>query len=192
MAFFNAPVHPALDIVRRAHIVSVMPEPAAGARALKTALGLALIAIGSVFATFLWISYQRAQETRRWTPVPCVIIGSKVITDHPTPNSPVAYRAGVRYRYTFEGVMREGARIRRADGPTSDKAKADAVSAHYPAGQETICFVNPAHPDFAVLEHATRAGLYTLWFPLLFVAGGAGMVWSELHAKRQNTNNKLQ
>ena len=27
-----------------------------------------------------------------------------------------------------------------------------------------------------MLEHGSRAGLFTIWFPLLFVAGGAGMV----------------
>ena len=78
------------------------------------------------------------------------------------------------------------------DGSTSEKEKAELLSAKYSAGRETDCFVNPLQPDFAVLEHATKAGLYTIWFPLLFVAGGAGMIiaaWRRGHS--QSSPEKL-
>jgi hypothetical protein len=38
--------------------------------------------------------------------------------------------------------------------------------------------VNPGNPSEAVLEHATKAAFYTLWFPLLFAAGGTGMLFA--------------
>lgn len=161
---------------------------------LQTALGLALILPGAAFAVFLWISYVRAQETRRWTPTPCLILGSRVISEHASPHSPTVHRASIRYRYVFDGVTRTGDHILRVDGSSSDKEKAELLCRKYPAGRETECFVDPRHPDSAVLEHATRAGLYTIWFPLLFVAGGAGMVWSAWRTgiKKQNTNHKSQ
>ena len=157
-----------------------MPGPASSARFLKTALGLGLIIPGAAFTILLWVSYVRAQETRQWAATPSLILSSRVISEHPSPSSPISHRASIRYRYIWNSVTIEGNHIHRegADGPTSDRAKAEAVCAKYPPFREVTCFVNPAKPDSAVLEHATKAGLYTIWFPLLFVAGGAGMVWS--------------
>jgi Protein of unknown function (DUF3592) len=166
--------------------------PTSNSRLLQTLLGLGLIIPGAVFTVLLWISYARAQETRRWTPTPCLILSSQVLSEHPSPNSPTAHRASVRYRYAFAGLTRTGDHIRRVDGPTSDGEKAERLCAKYPAGRETECFVNPAQPDFAVLEHATKAGLYTIWFPLLFVIGGAGMItaaWRRGHS--QSSPEKL-
>lgn len=157
-----------------------MPDKASttSARLLKTALGLLLVAAGLAFVAVLWNSYRRAEETRHWTPTPCLITFSELLTEHVTPNSPISYRAGIRYRYTFGGTIYDGSHIMRVDGTTKDRAKAIALTEKYPPGRETTCFVNPAQPDFAVLEHATRAALYSIWFPLLFVAGGAGMIFS--------------
>lgn len=145
---------------------------------LQTALGLGLIVPGAAFTVFLWISYVRAQETRRWTPTACLILDSRVVSERPSPHSPTVHRASIRYRYAFDDVTRTGDHILRVDGPTSDREKAERFCAKYPVGRETECFVNPLDPDSAVLEHTTKAGLYTIWFPLLFIAGGAGVVWS--------------
>ena len=155
-----------------------MPGPPSSARLLKAALGFGLIIPGAAFTIFLWVSYVRARETRRWTPTPCLILSSRVLSEHPSLHSPLAHRPSVRYRYAFDGITRTGDHIRRVDGPSSEKEKAELLCAKYPPGRETECFVNPEQPDFAVLEHTTKAGLYTIWFPLLFVAGGSGMVWS--------------
>lgn len=157
---------------------SIMPGHTTSARLLRTMLGLGLIIPGAAFAIFLWVSYARAEETRHWAPTPCLIISSQVLTEHPTPNSPPAHRASIRYRYVFDGIKHTGDHVRRVDGPSTKKEKAEQLCAKYPPGLEAICHVNPAQPNFAVLEHATKAGLYTLWFPLIFVIGGAGMVWS--------------
>ncbi len=157
-----------------------MPESVSSnsARLLKTALGLLLVVPGLAFTVLLWNSYQRAEETRRWTPTPCLITFSELLTEHVTPNSPITYRAGIRYRYTVGGNVHESSRIQRVDGSSSDRSKVEILTRKYPAGRDATCFVNPAQPDFAVLEHATRAALYSIWFPLLFFAGGAGMIFS--------------
>lgn len=157
-----------------------MSGPNLRSRVLQLALGLALVAIGATFAALLWTSCLRARETRRWTPARCVIVSSQVMTERPSPSSPPVYRAAVRYRYEFHGAVREGARIRRVDGPASDRSKAEALCARYPPGSVAGCHVNPAEPEMAVLEHDSQAGLYALWFPLLFAAGGGGMAWAAL------------
>lgn len=152
-------------------------------RALHITLGLALVMMGLAGTLLLWRAYQRAEETRSWTPAPCLVIFSRVLTERHSPNSPPEHRASIRYRYTFQGTTHEGTHIHRVDGGSSDRAKIDARCAEYPVGRETMCFVNPKQPDFAVLEHDTRAALYSIWFPLLFIAGGAGMIYGAIRRR---------
>jgi len=152
-------------------------------RLFKTALGLALIAMGAGGTFVLWRSWQRAEETRTWKPVEAVVLSSQVLTDRPTMHSPLMYTAEVHYRYTTDGKSFTSRRVKRVQGPTSHKDAADATTAKYRPGNPVTCYVNPAQPDFAILEHDSRAGLYTIWFPLLFVIGGTGMVVAALRQK---------
>ena len=141
-------------------------------------MGLFLALAGAVFTGVLWRAYERAAETRTWTPVPCVVVSSKIDSRRPSPNSNIAHRVKVQYRYEFAGQTRTGTRIKQVDGPTSHEERARDTQEAYPVGLQTTCFVNPADPDFAILKHATKAALYSIWFPLLFVVGGLGMAWT--------------
>jgi hypothetical protein len=154
-----------------------------GATLLKVIMGLTLIVMGSVATLYLWGSWKRAEETRTWKPVEAIVIASQVLTDRPSPHSPLKFTADVHYRYTVDGKTHTSTRIKRVDGPSSHKNKTEEVVARYPLGKPVTCYVNPAQPDFAILEHDSRAALYSIWFPLLFVAGGAGMVVSALRGK---------
>lgn len=154
-----------------------------GARLLKALMGLVIMLAGGLFVGLLWLSYQRAEETRQWTPVQGLVLLSEVVSEKPTTHSEVAHRSAVRYSYEFEGVKHTGTRVKRVEGASADRSKAEKVVKAYPPGKVVTCFVNPAQPDFAIIEHATRAGLYSIWFPFLFVVGGAGMVWSALRRK---------
>ncbi len=156
----------------------------AGAKFIKVTMGLILVMAGSLFVRELWHSYQRAEETRSWTAVEAVIISSALITDRPTPHSPLYYRADLRYRYTLQGKTQEGSRIRRVEGPSSSRDKANDQLKRYPAGKVVTCYVNPVQVDFAILEHSTKAALYSIWFPALFVVGGMGIIWSTLRPRK--------
>jgi hypothetical protein len=48
---------------------------------------------------------------------------------------------------------------------------------------QTVCYVNPSDPTIAILKHGTRAALYSIWFPLLFVVGGLGIAWTAIRRK---------
>ena len=125
----------------------------------------------------MWLSYETAQITRRWTPVSCRIVSSRVVSERPTPNSAHAHRVEVRYEYEITSVKHTGTRLRRVEAaPTQHLDKAREKQLNYPPGSAQTCFVNPAAPEEAVLEHASRAALYSIWFPLLFVIGGLGML----------------
>lgn len=140
-------------------------------------MGVFLIVAGSFFAWRMWLSYEKAQITRGWTPVPCRIVSSRVVSERPTPNSEPAHRVELRYEYDFNGVVHRSTRIRQVEAaPTQHLDKAREKQQNYPPGSTQTCFVNPRSPADAVLEHATRAALYSIWFPLLFIAGGLGML----------------
>lgn len=149
-----------------------------GSRVIIVCMGLFLAAMGAIFTGVLWRAYQRAAETRHWQPVEAVVIMSQLITERPSPHSPLSYRAEVHYRYTFNGVTRTGTKVERVEGASNKQGKPKAKVAEFPVGRLVTCYVNPAQPELAILKHASRAALYTLWFPMLFVVGGAGMVLS--------------
>jgi hypothetical protein len=151
-----------------------------GARFLKVLMGLALIAMGTGATLWLWGSWTRAKETRAWTPSPAIVLSSQVLTDRPSVHSPLRYSADVRYRYTYQGKTFPSSRIKRVDGSSAHKDVAEALAAKYWPGQSVTCYVNPAQPTFAILELPSRAAVFSIWFPLLFVVGGVGMVVSAL------------
>jgi hypothetical protein len=153
-----------------------------GSRVFKISLGLLLVLMGAGGTFWLWGSWQRAEEMRSWKPVEAVVTMSEVLTERATPHSPPGYTPEVHYRYEYEGKSHTSHRIKRVDGPTSHKEAAEAVVAEHRPGKMVKCYVNPAEPDFAVLEQDSRAALYSMWFPVLFIVGGGGMVVSAFRA----------
>ena len=147
-------------------------------------MGLVLAVLGTVFTGVLWHSWRLAEETRSWAATPAKILSSQVITDQATPHSPVKFRAVVRYQYQFGGGVYHTDRIRRSDGPKGYREDAEALREEFTPGQAVTCWVNPEEPSYAVLKHDTRAPLYSIWFPLLFVVGGLRMAWGVLRRKR--------
>lgn len=150
-------------------------EPNRAGRLWLAGMGVFLSMAGLLFTFVLWTSYQRAMETRHWVETPCRILSSVVLSDRPTPHSPMAYRLGLQYEYEFKGERRIGHKVKRVEGESPHKDGVEELAHDFPAGRKTVCFVNPAQPDEAILRHATKAALYTIWFPLLFVVGGGVM-----------------
>lgn len=155
-----------------------------GGRYWLAAMGLFLALAGALFTFGLWVAWQKAEETRHWTPTPCRIVSSKIVSERPSPNSNIEHKVEVRYNYTFAGQALTGHRVKRVDGDTVHEENAKEKVEAYPVGLETTCYVNPAKPDEAVLQHSTRAALYSIWFPLLFVVGGLKMAWDALFKRK--------
>ena len=145
-------------------------------------MGGALALVGAIFVGVLWTAWQRAEETRRWPAVPCKVLSSQVKSGQASRNSPTKHRVIVRYEYAFGGKAFTSERIRRVDGVKSNRDDAEELREQFTPGQQTTCYVNPADPAFAILEHDSRAPLYSIWFPLLFVVGGLRMAWDALTA----------
>jgi hypothetical protein len=146
--------------------------------------GSLIAAMGGYFVFALYVGAQRAKQTRSWEETACIIVKSQVDEGRPTPNSPVQYLAVVEYEYTFGGTTRRGNRIKRVEGPTSHRGRAEEKVADYPTGNSAVCWVNPHAPDEVILRHDSMAPLYTIWFPGLFVIGGAGIALGALMGMR--------
>jgi hypothetical protein len=140
-------------------------------------MGLAIALAGGVFTVVLATAWQRARDTHAWQAVPCKILSSQVVGLQKTPSSPTVFEVQVRYTYEVAGRQYTGQRLRRVDGPSSDRDKAERTRQQYRAGQHTECYVMPGQPDFAILQRGSPAALYAIWFPLLFVVGGSVMTW---------------
>lgn len=150
-------------------------SPRAG-RIFLVVLGLLLAAIGGLFVWVMAASALRAKETRSWPQVPCVILVSEVQERLHDAQSPVEYRHHVVFGYEWEGDRFVGEQASLRGNPWSSKR--DVVierASRLNAGDETLCFVNPSDPAFAILEPDSMAPLYSIWFPGLFVLGGVVM-----------------
>jgi Protein of unknown function (DUF3592) len=167
--------------------LSLSPKPNSNAgRYWIAAMGMFLALAGMTFTWVLWRAYIRAEETRAWIETPCTVTTSTIRSERPSPNSNIAHRIDIRYLYQFQGQSFTGTRIKRVDGATTHDERAQATLTTYPVGLQTVCYVNPADPAFAILKQGSRAPLYSIWFPLLFVLGGLGMTWASIRRQQSH------
>jgi hypothetical protein len=159
-----------------------MSRPAQS-RAFLVGLGLLLAFIGGAFCFWLGRSYFRVKAVDAWPEVRCVILRSEVEEFLPVPNVAPRYRVKIDYYYEYNGRSWHSGRVRSRERATALKGRAEEWQAKYPTGRETVCFVNPADPSFAILEKDSKAVIYTIWFPGLFVVGGLGMAVQALRKK---------
>ena len=84
------------------------------------------------------------------------------------------------HAFEFNRLPYTGSRLKRLPTEVSDPRKLKNHIENYAVGTETICYVDPDAPEMAVLKKDSKAALYTIWFPCLFIVGGAGMIFTAL------------
>lgn len=154
-----------------------MPQRSTGSRVYLSLIGLMLAVAGGLFTVLLWKSFQRARDVESWPVVPCVILRSETDERQIDPNSGIERRFAVLFGYVWEGAPRESDLVTLRGSMWTGKQ--DVVQAYldrYPEGSKQECHVNPADPRIAVLEKESKAPGYSIWFPLLFVVGGIGIM----------------
>ena len=139
-------------------------------------MGLGIAFVGWVFVQYLWGSYERAAVMNDWVETPCLVEATHIDDTELNQRGVPKYILTITYRYTFDGKERTSDRYKRLPTESSDPRKVKAKEKKYPVGEESVCYVNPEDPDFAVLRKDSKAGLYSIWFPCLFIVGGAGMI----------------
>lgn len=147
-------------------------------------MGSLLIVAGWIFVTYLWNAYLRAAQMDEWVEVPCRIETLRVDDTQQNQRGMPKYLLEVTYRYQWRGHDYLGNRIKRLPTEASDPRKLKSKIETYAAGIETVCYLDPDAPELVVLKKDSKAALYTLWFPCLFIVGGAGMIFSAHFRKR--------
>lgn len=147
-------------------------------------MGTLLVIVGSVFVSYLWSSYERAALMNPWVETPCRITSLEVDDTQLNQRGMPKYILEAKYDYEWEGKVLTGDRIKRLPTEASDPRKLKKKIERYAVGNEVVCYVNPEDPSEAVLKKDTKGALYSIWFPCLFVVGGAGMILSALFRRR--------
>lgn len=158
-----------------------MPARTTGARIYLSLIGFLLALAGGVFSWLMWRSFDRARQIDAWPSTPCAILESSVESRRDDPDwpreMPQEFRFRVLYQYDWEGRAYESDRYRlRGASWKSRPDEARDLVDRYPRGSVAECRVNPDAPSEAVLEGESRGPGYSLWFPLIFVVGGAGVI----------------
>lgn len=149
-------------------------------------IGFAVAAVGAVFVYLLWSSFSQASSTRTWTETPCLVIRSAV-KERSAEYISKEYSWNVEYLYEFgdESFSSKFYKPRAAKWKSTNK-HVKALINEYPEGEKALCYVNPAEPSQAILEHDSKAAGYSIWFPMLFVVGGLGIAVSSLRSIKSN------
>ena len=140
-------------------------------------IGLLLCAAGGAFAWLMWRSFDRAAGQREWAEVECTLLSSRIDQRKIGVDVKTEYSLGVVYGYTYKGTSYTSERFSLRGAPwSSSEEKAKLLQEEYPEGATLTCHVDPAEPTFAVLRLDSKGPGYSLWFPLLFVVGGLGVI----------------
>ena len=151
--------------------------PMKGSTVYLIFLGLAVAAIGALFTLLMGNSYQRAVEQRGWPQVEAVVLSSEVGEFQHDEFSAREYRMEILYGYEWKGEAMTGERLAaRGSAASKDRVRIARQVKEFPAGAKVPLFVNPKDPTYTLLKPDSKAPGYSIWFPLLFVVGGLGIV----------------
>jgi hypothetical protein len=172
--------------------ITPMPHPThRSGRWFLSLLGLAVALLGALFVWLMARSFLRAREIRSWPEVPCVILTSEVGERRHDPQSPPEFRLNLSYGYEWMGTPKTGDRLSlRGSSWTSKRDVIAQRAARFPPGAQTTCRVNPADPDFSLLQPDSLAPGYSIWFPALFVFGGLGISFRALTSNRASAGSR--
>ncbi len=150
-------------------------------------IGIWVACAGGVFIWLMARSFARALEMRSWAEVSCVILTAETKERRNDEFSAPEFRQAVSFGYEWKGVPHTGSHLTLRGNPWSaDRQSIEQKNSALPPGSTTTCHVNPANPDFAVLQPDSLAPLYAIWFPAVFVVGGLGMAVRAVKSRPQH------
>ncbi|OHB63017.1 MAG: hypothetical protein A2Y77_10730, partial [Planctomycetes bacterium RBG_13_62_9] len=147
--------------------------PTVGGRVGLSLFFLFFLGMGSLFEVLILREFGRAVGQRVWMKVPCRIVLSEVWENRG--ESP--YALNIRYEYDYKGQAFTGSAYKRTRTAVGTYSAMQELAQKFPAGQSTVCYVNPASPAEAVLKRDSLLVGFVALFPLIFVAIGAGGIY---------------
>jgi hypothetical protein len=195
-------------------------SPLESAKASRAGLGCA-VPFGLLFAAIGLVAFWfvtlrpllRSAASADWVETPCEILSSEL--ERHADSDGDTYRVAVRYRYQWppprmaveSGDAAEAAttttpaRIHESDrydfstGSTNVGVKRmRAAVRENPPGHRTVCYVDPAHPESAVLARDTPTGVWLGFLTLLFPGFGALFIflaWKSARRGRADAGSPL-
>src|SRR5437763_4399220 len=144
-------------------------------RLFGTIFFLLFLGMGLIFVGLIGRESLRRFETFRWPMVTCTILSSTVATEKYSENP---YRFAVSYQYQLGGKSYHSQRAVLSDIRSSNYRDSLRLVQRYPEKAQTSCYVNPAHPEEAILQRSSLWFVLLLAFPIPFIfIGGAG-IWA--------------
>jgi hypothetical protein len=141
---------------------------------------LLFFGMGSLFEYIIFIyPMGRCYEAKNWLETPCHIISSQVKSHHGSKGGNT-YSVDMNFSYEFNNHKYISNRYDFTLGSSSGYDSKAAVVNNYPPGKDTLCYVNPAAPNEAVISRDIDKVLYFIaLFPLIFIIIGlVGLVSS--------------
>jgi hypothetical protein len=146
-------------------------------------LSLFFVLAGIVMVIYVRRMLRQQRQSSSWAPVEGRVLSSnlekEVHRSRPGYNTPITgggittYFPRVEYEYEYQGESYQSKRIITVNINWPKKEAEEAV-ARYPEGTSVTVWVNPDHPDQAVLE--TNLECYTKKFKIAFFIGTAFLV----------------
>jgi hypothetical protein len=146
-------------------------------------------AMGAIFTALLVAETVQQLAPWMWPEIGCSILSSGV---EETGDDEEAYRASVHYRYEIGGRAYDGDRFFRSGGETASYDRARDRAGRYPAGAAATCRVHPDRPSLAVLERRLPWIGFVVFFPLIFVAIGAGGLYATWRSARAEADGQVE
>lgn len=128
--------------------------------------------VGLIMAGIFGSWVYDAVAARNWPTVPCVVLSSAVRSH--TSDDGTTYSIDILYQYEIDGREYRSNRYSVFGGSSSGYAGKQAVVDQLPPGAETVCYVNPNDPAYAILYRGWSWAYLLVLFPLPFIAVGAG------------------
>jgi hypothetical protein len=159
-----------------------------------TLFGLPFLAVG-VFATYrtaalLWTWH----EAKGWVAVEAHVTSVDLEVHSDEDGS--TFEAACRYTYEFNGVQYAGDRVGLEQGADNigdwQKTVHQKLKLAFEKGQPVTCYVDPAHPQRAVLFRELRLAMLGFWlaFGAVFSTAGLAMVFGGAFARRSDAKRK--
>lgn len=179
------------------------PAPSALSSVWVSLFGLPFLVAGLWMSGLYFSGYAKFWAAKKWEEVPCWIDSAQLEVSH---HDSTTYKAAATYHYRYQGRMYESTQVSLGSGSDNigsfqkrtheelqrytNKTGNNPDSFSGAEGKKAFrCFVNPAHPETAVLYRTLRweMQVFLAIFALSFPAVGAFLIAGGIIGSRNQT-----
>lgn len=116
-------------------------------------------------------------DSYRWVQTPCVVESGRVESH---PGESTTYSIEIVYHYYYDQRAYTAKRYNFSTGSSSGRKRKQAIVDRYPAGTETVCFVNPKAPAEAVIDRSWpwEIAIFGAFSSVFLLVGTGGLLFA--------------